>query len=69
VTVLAHRDENVQRMYLHSAWKKESLLRPEGWMKSTASGIPALSREPSDQEDISSVLRDLMNFKRGSRHR
>jgi hypothetical protein len=64
VTVLAHRDENTQRMYLHSAWTKESLLEPEGWMKSTASDRAALSSEPSSRGGVSSVLHELLNSKR-----
>jgi hypothetical protein len=61
VTVLVHQDVNTQRMYLHSAWTKESLLSG-GLDKSTALETnPTLSR-PAKKGGISTVLRELVNF-------
>jgi hypothetical protein len=61
VTVLVHRDANTQRMYLHSAWTKESLLA-ERFNKSGA-GADRLGRSGASGEGgIYSIIQDALNF-------
>ncbi|MDR0440941.1 MAG: hypothetical protein LBI59_08180 [Candidatus Accumulibacter sp.] len=68
VTVLVHQNPNTQRMYLHSAWTRESLLNV-GLDKSTAGAERLVLSRPGDTGGIPSVFRDLVNFKKGGRHR
>jgi hypothetical protein len=60
VTALVHRDQNTQRMYLHSVSTKESLLND----RVSSADTEVSERSGSNREGgIATVLHDLINFK------
>ena len=63
VTVLVHRDEHTQRMYLHSVTTKENLLQSRVSSSSSSTDASAKHSGPLSAGDVGSVLRELLTSK------
>ncbi|PAT31890.1 hypothetical protein CLI92_09010 [Vandammella animalimorsus] len=60
VTVLVHREEHTQRMYVHSVTTKENLLKARDSSSSTAASATSSGKVTSG--DVASVLHNLLTF-------